>query len=135
MKTIIEIINIPSNIFDNVRKSYTIKDNLDINIGESLIIQDYIQRRVYLDCSIFNNENISHAYTYEKLGNKIDLEFDVKDIQHNIYIEDYDSDNITEHIKYIKVEFTKKTIDIIKQLVEIDKNVSQKSIDFGDNQH
>lgn len=134
MKTIVEIINIPSNIFDNVRKSYTINDNLNINIGESLIIQDYIQRRVYLDTSTFNNENICCAFTYEKLGNKIDLEFDVKDIQHDIYIEDYNSNNITEYIKYIKVEFTKKTIDIIKQLVEIDEKVSQKSIDFGDNQ-
>lgn len=134
MKTIVEIINIPSNIFDNVRKSYTINDNLNINIGESLIIQDYIQRRVYLNTSTFNNGNISYAFTYEKLGNKINLEFDVKDIEHNVYIEDYNSNNITEYIKYIKVEFTKKTIDTIKQLVEIDEKVSKKSIDFGDNQ-
>ena len=42
MNTLIDVINIPSSIYDNVHKSYDLKENLDIKAGEKLIIHDYI---------------------------------------------------------------------------------------------
>lgn len=132
MNTLIDVINIPSSIYDNVHKSYDLKENLDIKAGEKLIIHDYIQRRVYLDSSSFTNGVTGVVYTYEKLGNKIKLEFNVINVNHILRVEDYKSQNIRSYTKVIKVEFTKYTVDEIKKLVSIDNEISKKQIDFGD---
>lgn len=134
MKHIIKLINIPSDIIDNVHKCYEVGCDIELKVGESLNISDYIDRIVFLDTSIFgNNNNICYAYTHKPLGNKISLVFNIIEIKNYLQIQDYRREpEIKSAIKIYYVEYTKQTIDKIRELIKIDKEIQKKQIDFGD---
>lgn len=134
MKTIIKVINIPTDIYEHISKSYEFDYDVQVNKDDVICVTDYLTRLVFLDVSKLNS-NFSCAYAKEKLGNKIPIYFKVIDVNHHFYVRDYrsDSPDINYYIKYIKVQLEQKSIDKIKDIINIDKNVSSKNIDFGDN--
>lgn len=135
MKTIIEVINIPTDIYENISKSYKFDYDVQVTKDDIICVTDYLSRVVFLDVSKLNIDCV-YAYTKEELGNKIPIYFKVIDVNHNFYVNDYrsDSSDITSYIKVIKVQLEQKSIDKIKNIINIDKNISSKNIDFGDNE-
>lgn len=115
MKTHIKVINIPTDIYQNVENNYTLEENIDIKVGETLEITDNIYRIVYGEIEVVNGVSYRPCHR-EILGNDQDLSFKVIAIKHFIDRENY-------YDKIINIEFTNDTINKIRNIINIDNNV------------
>ena len=133
MKTIINIVNIPSDIYRNVKNVYTFNGEININKNEGIVINDYIKRIVKSAVDTTDPLNTFCKTSIEPIGSLLGLKCNILNVRNIISVKEFtEQSEIDNYLKIIYVEYTSETIDEIRKLLDIDDKISAKAIDFGD---